>query len=248
MSSRAWKLLRKMCALLARFPSVHFDQCVLGLQSEARLLKKRTKIVTNSQSLVYLLRQQQCKFAEPHQHVLCMYGPRVTERAGRYPLALLRLIICAAKDEHTRRHWASEFPCCTAEGTMEQDAVDELFGNGGFYADADSVANADEDSGASDIEPDMEAEGVTASFSKPDLERFHRALMRMHVNSGHRAFKARFEDQRRGAPSDRSLPIDELHRLPGAGADEAAAAGDLAQGTLPGRRRPHRPAAGRRRE
>ena len=116
-----------------------------------------------------------------------MGGPKVTERAGRYPLALLRLIISAAKDEFTRRHWSCEFLCFTAEGTMEQDAVDELFGDGGSYADADSVADADEDSGESDIEPDMEAESAYASFSKADLERLQRALMRMHVNSGHRA-------------------------------------------------------------
>ena len=37
----------------------------------------------------------------------------------------------------------------------------------------------------------MEAESAHASFSKADLERLQRALMSIHENSGHRAFRAR---------------------------------------------------------
>ena len=81
---------------------VNFDQCCLGLKSKVFgiPMRKRTKIMTNSQMVVTLFAQNQCDRSHIHQTIQGSEGGvRRSVWAQRYPPGMVSLLVQAAKYE-----------------------------------------------------------------------------------------------------------------------------------------------------
>ena len=99
-SASSWK--QSCVCHVANLPgvmSVTFDQCMLGLKSKVWQIpmRKRTRILTNSRSLVDLLRVCRCDKSHHHQRVQDSEGGvKRSVWAQCYPLGLVNVIVEAA--------------------------------------------------------------------------------------------------------------------------------------------------------
>ena len=74
--------------------SVCFDQCMLGLRApNKKLMKKRTKILSNNQWLLRTLQNFQCDRSHEHQHIIgSMNGRSLSWWAQHYPDDMCRIL------------------------------------------------------------------------------------------------------------------------------------------------------------
>ena len=74
--------------------SVCFDQCMLGLRApNKKLMKKRTRILSNNQWLLRTLQNFQCDRSHEHQHIIgSMNGRSLSWWAQHYPDDMCRIL------------------------------------------------------------------------------------------------------------------------------------------------------------
>ena len=106
-AARSWRTepLADLCRMQGVF-TANFDQCMYGLVSpEGELLRKRTKIATNSTVLIEMLRApgNQCDGLHTHQQIQgSQWGVSVSAHAQTYPPRLVARLAEAAAQEMRR--------------------------------------------------------------------------------------------------------------------------------------------------